>query len=54
MIPKRPWENINTILNKGKKVPTYPNAFLDNDVSISDPQKIANAFNTFLLTLAQI
>lgn len=48
---KKTWDNINTLLNRGKKVFNYPVNFTDNGVSISNPLDIANAFNTFFTNL---
>ena len=48
---KNTWSTINTILNKNKKVKSFPRFFKDNGIEVEDKLLIANRFNNFFTNI---
>ena len=44
---KKTWAIINETLNRSKNKNAFPSNFMINNLSVEDPQEIANHFNSF-------
>ena len=49
VIWKKTWATINETLNRSKNRTAFPSNFMINNLSIEDPQGIANHFNRFFI-----
>ena len=45
--PKTLWNTIKTLANKNSKTTNITEIHVDNDLSVTEPKQIADAFNTF-------
>ena len=46
---KKTWATINETLNRSKNITAFPSNFMINNLSVEDPQEIANHFNRFFI-----
>ena len=46
---KKTWATINETLNRSKNTTAFPSNFMINNLSVEDPQEIANHFNIFFI-----
>ena len=48
---KATWKTLKDLLNKSKPQLNYPHSFLHNNVNITNPESIANAFNDYFVNV---
>ena len=48
---RKTWSKINEIITKNKKMPEFPQYFMDKDKILTDDKDIANCFNNFFVNV---